>query len=516
MSDNRQNNKLIAKNTVLLAIRQVLVMAMAFYTSRITLKVLGVDDFGIYNVVCGFVTMFTFLNGAFATGIQRFYNYEIGNNGKEGANRVFINAFLVQIILAVIIVVLVESVGLWYMYSKMVITAGRFAAAMWVFQISVVSTVVMMLQVPYNAAILAHEKMNFFAFLSILNQILKLIIVIVLQYMTGDKLILYGFLFLLVTFLDLLLNIIYARMNFEEINFKAKFDKFLLKDMLSFSGWNVFGKFSYVMREMGLNLVLNFFFGPALNASRGLAFQVTGALKGFVSNVNVAVKPQLTQSYAQGNIDRTMSLFYSVSKLGFFILFIMVLPVCLEIDFILDLWLGEGAAPQYTNIFIVLVSIMALIDTLNSQVSFVIHATGIMMTYQLVTGLVELLIVPLVYVTLRLGAEPTSVFVVSIVVIGINLVVSLFIMRSIVNISLRFYVKNVLKPLFLSIFLPIILSSFLFFVIQTGWARFIMVCFISILSSTVTFYIMGLNKNEKTLVNLYISKYLNRLKTNGK
>ena len=313
MSNNQQNNKRIIKNTLLLAIRQVVVMVMALYVSRITLKVLGVTDFGIYNVVCGFVVMFTFLNAAFTTGIQRFFNYEYGKNGTKGSNKVFVNAVVVQLVLSAIIVILLESIGLWYMYEKMVIPEERFTAAMWVFQVSVISTVVMMLQVPFNAAILAHEKMDFFAFLSVLNQVLKLIAVIILPHFYGDRLIIYGILLLGVTFVDFLLNAIYAKIHFSEINFRCNVDRSLLKQMLSFSGWNVFGKFSYMMKEQGLNMVLNLFFGPSLNAARGLAFQVTGALNGFVSNINVAVKPQLTQSYAQGNYNRTFSLFYSVT-----------------------------------------------------------------------------------------------------------------------------------------------------------------------------------------------------------
>ena len=493
----------------MLAVRQVIVMAIALYVSRLTLQVLGVDDFGIYNVVCGFVTMFTFLNGAFTTGIQRFYNYEFGKNGKEGANRVFVDAVWVQVSLAVIIVILLESVGLWYMYEKMVVPDDRFTAAMWVFQISIVSTVVMMLQVPYNAAIIAHEKMDFFAFLSILNQVLKLIIVIALQYMSGDKLILYGLLFLGVTIIDLLLNLVYAHSKFEEVNFKSKIDKALLKQMFSFSGWNIFGKFSYVMREQGLNMVLNLFFGPAVNAARGLAFQVTGALNGFVSNVNVAVKPQLTQSFAKGDLHRTFSLFYSVSKLGYFILFTLALPICLEIDFILNLWLGNGKVPEYTNIFILLVIMMTLIGTLSSQISFVVHATGEMKKYQLVTGLVELFMVPLAYIILKMGAEPASVFVVAIVINAINLVISLIILKSLVNLSLRYYVTNVVIPLLSFSLVSMLFPITIWYIIPCGWIRLFVVLLVSTISALFSFYLIGLGKQEKDMVKSYAYQYLN-------
>ena len=510
MPDNQQNNKRIAKNTILLAVRQVLVMAIALYVSRLTLKVLGIDDYGIYNVVCGFVSMFTFLNAAFTTGIQRFYNYEYGKNGIEGANRVFISAIITQLVLAAIILVLLESIGLWYMYEKMVIPEERFSAAMWVFQISVVSTVVMMIQVPYNAAILAHEKMDFFAYLSIINQVLKLVIVLVLPLMNGDKLILYGFLFLVVTIIDLLLNLIYAHLKFEEVRFNCRVDKALLKQMLSFSGWNIFGKFSYVMREQGLNMVLNLFFGPALNAARGLAVQVTGAINGFVSNINIAVKPQLTQSFAQGDVHRTFSLFYSVSKISFVTLFLLAVPICLDIHFVLDLWLGKGAAPEYTDTFIVLVIILALISTLGSQISFVVHATGEMRLYQLVTGIVELLIVPVAYIVLRMGASPASVFIVAIIIHTINLFVSLTILRSIVSFSLKYYLFKIILPLLYSSIISLILPLCVRFLLPEGWSRMIVLLVVSTMSVIICFYLFALNKTERGLVKAYYEHFMNR------
>lgn len=516
MSNNQNNNKLIAKNTILLAIRQFVVMVIALYVSRVTLRVLGVEDFGIYNVVCGFVSMFTFLNSAFTTGIQRFYNYEYGKNGMKGANIVFLNALIVQVVMSAIILVLLESVGLWYMYEKMVIPQDRFVSAMWVFQISVLSTVVMMLQVPYNAAILAHEKMDFFAFLSVLNQLLKLVIVIMLQYMSGDKLILYGFLFLGVTLIDLFLNVLYAHAKFSEINYRAKADSSLLKQMLSFSGWNVFGKFSFVMREQGLNMVLNLFFGPALNAARGLTFQVTGALNGFVSNIGVAVKPQLTQSYAQGDMKRVFALFYIMSKLGFCALYFLALPVCLEIDFVLDLWLDKENVPEYTNIFIILVSAISFTAVLGAPISFVVHATGVMKKYQIVTSVVELSIVPIAFFVLKMSAEPTMVFVVALLVDIVSLTVSLYILKGIVDISLKHYSIKVIFPLIVFSFFSFLIPMAVRFFLLEGMWRFMLVVLVSSISSFICFYEFALNRSEKTLASCYVKQYINRFRNHGK
>lgn len=511
MSDNQQNNKRIARNTGFLAIRQVIVMVIALYVSRITLRVLGVDDFGIYNVVCGFVVMFTFLNAAFTTGIQRFFNFEYGKNGVEGSNRVFVNAVVVQLVLSAIIVVLLESIGLWYMYEKMVIPENRFNAAMWVFQISVINTVVMMIEVPYGAVILAHERMDFGAYVSILNQVLKLFIVLALPYFFGDLLIIYSLLYLGVTIIDFLLNSIYAKVKFKEVNFRCRVDKVLLKQMLSFSGWNVLGKFAYMMREQGLNIVLNLFFGPAVNAARGLAFQVTGALNGFVSNISVAAKPQLTQSFAQGDKNRTFSLFFSVSKLGYFILFLLALPICLEINFVLNLWLGKGNVPECTNIFIVLVSVMSLLSTLSSQISFVVHATGVMMKYQVVTSIVELIIVPMAYIALKMGASPPAVFIVAMIVNAINYIVSLLILRGIVSFSLRYYAKEVVMPLFLFSICAIIVPMSANTLLSDGWLRFIIVLLLSCISVFSCFYIFGLNSREREMAKSYTLKYLKEI-----
>lgn len=495
---NINGNKRIAKNTIFLTIRMLIVLIISLYTSRVFLAVLGVEDFGIYNVVCGFVAMFAFLNGAMTTGIQRFYNVELANNGIEGSNRVYITSVFSQFALATIIVLFTETVGLWYIHNKMVIPIGRFDAALRIFQFAVLSLVINIMAVPYSSAVMAHEKMDYYALVSIVDIFLKLGVAIALPYVSSDKLVAYGFLFLLITFIDFLLYYMYAKVKFEEIRFRFIFYRGLFKEIISFSGWNVFGKFSIMLKEQGLNMILNLFFGPVVNAARGIAVQVNGALSGFVSTVNVAVKPQLTQAYAQGNKNRTFSLMFSISKLGYMILLLMAVPICVEIDFVLRIWLGSNV-PQYANIFIVLVIATTFINNLNTPVSYVVHATGKMKTYQIATSSVELAVLPIAYWILSLGTPPWIVFIVAFFFVAVGQVVSLFVLRRIEPFSIKAYCKNI-YPLLIITIVSVIIACCVSRFLQQGFVRF----FVVLLSSTVVIcvlsYFFVLSQSEKEII----------------
>lgn len=501
------NNRRIAKNSILLSVRMVVVIIISLYISRVTLQNLGVEDFGIYNVVCGFVSMFTFLSSAMTSGIQRFYNYEYAKSGEDGANKVFLTSIQSQAILALIIVVLLESIGVWYINNKMVIPDNRFFAAKWIFQISVLSLVISMFKASFDAAIMAHEKMGFYAFLSILNQVLKLTIVMILPLLPGDVLITYGLLFFLVTILDLAISAFYSRIQFKEIRFKKAFERDLFTNMFVFSGWNILGKFALTMKEQGLNMIINLFFGPVINAARALAFQVTSALNGFVSNISVAVKPQLTQSYAHGDRNRTFLLMFANTKIGYLVLFLLALPVSLEIDFLLHLWLGADV-PDYTNSFIIIVFFITLLNGMQGNISFVIHANGDMKTYSIITSLVTLLVIPLGYGVLALGFDPNSVFWASLIVTFINYIVSVLILHHIVPFSLTYYFNQVVIPLIImsmvAIPIPLILHCF----IRSSWFRLLIVSIVSVISTTIASYYVALNRDEREFVKKAISMKL--------
>lgn len=478
---------------------------LGLYTSRVVLKTLGIDDYGVYSVVCGFVSMFAFLNVSMSNGIQRFFNFELSKNGVDGAKKVYITSLVVQALLLLVIILLVETLGLWYLHNKMVIPSDRFEAAQWIFQFAIISFSLIIMQVPYKAAIMAHERMNYYAFITVLDSVLRLIIVLLIQYANTDKLILYGFLLMTIELLNFILVQIYTRKHFVEIRFAPVFDKQLFKAILSFSSWNVFGTFSNMMREQGLNMILNLFFGPVVNAARGIAYQVTGALQGFVANVSTAVRPQIVQSYAQGNTTRTINLMYSLSKLSILTLYIMSYPILLEIDYVLKIWLGDNV-PQYTSSFIIIVILITLINNMNAAVSAVVHATGKMRKYQLVGSCINLSSIPFAYYSLKFGYDPNSVFWISLLFTIVMQTASLFILRNLIKFSLREYAKQVLKPFVLVVLVSFMIPVIPHYYMNSGFLRFGIVFLLALSISSITVYWLGLDKKEKTLVNSMIAK----------
>lgn len=509
MPDNASSNRRLAKNSIFLSIRMVIVLGISLYTTRAILKVLGVEDYGVYNVVCGFVSMFAFLNTSMSNGIQRFFNFELGKNGEEGANRVYCTALLIQAILAIIIIILTESIGLWYLHHKMVIPEGRRLAAEWIFQFSILSFLFIIIQAPYTAAVMAHERMDFYAFVSILDALLKLGIVFLLPLLSGDKLILYGVLFALISVVNFFLYFGYCKKRFKEIAFHRFFDCELFKSMLGFSGWNIFGSFSIVMQTQGINLVINYFFGPIVNAARGVAAQVNGAMQGFVGNITLPVRPQVVQSYARGEIDRTIKLTYSISKLSCCFFAMMAIPVALEIDFIMRLWLGNNV-PEHTATFTILVLLTTLTSNLNSAISNVVHATGKMKQYQLWGSLVKICSVPLAYIILLKYCIPEIALVCVWIMNLLGHIVGLFVLRNLITFSLRDYLIKVILPILIVISITLGCSLPLIFVLQQSWLRCIIIVLISILSVSTTLYFLALNDSERKLLQLLVKKIFPR------
>ena len=500
MSTQTDNNKRIAKNSIFMSIRMVIVLAITLYTSRVVLRVLGVEDYGVYNVVAGFVTMFGFLNSSLSNGIQRFYNFELGKNGIEGACRVYNMAMVIQILLAIIIVIPTEFIGLWYLHNKMVIPEGRMFAAEWIFHLSLLTFILHIIQVPYTAAVMAHERMGFYAIVNILDVLIKLGVVFVIPLLNNDALILYGVFILVIAFINLLLYICYSKRYFEEITIEIKFNTSLFKEMLSFSGWNIFGTLGHMLKDQGVNLILNFFFGPVVNAARGIANQVKGGMQSFVTNITVPVRPQVVQSYSQGNLERSLNLTYTISKLSCYFLLLIAQPIMLEIDFVLEIWLGDNI-PEYTAIFVIIVLLDAFLNNLNSAVSGLVHATGKMRVYQLCGGTISLISVVIVYVVMLFWQVPVIALIVLLILDIIRQIVAISVLKSIVKeFSLRKYFKEVVVSLIIvasvSIILPFITHSYM----QAGVLRFFLVLSISLLSVGVSIYLLGLNLSEKTML----------------
>ena len=489
-----------------MAIRMVFVLGITLYTTRVILNILGVEDYGVYNVVCGFVSMFAFLNISMSNGIQRFFNFELGKNGVDGANKVYNTALLIQFILAIIIIILTESLGLWYLHNKMVIPDGRMFAAEWIFQFSVMSFLFIIMQAPYAAAVMAHERMDFYAIVSVLDAVLKLGIVFAIPVLPGDKLIVYGLLYSLINILNFVIYYIYCKNNFAEIKIKRYFDKSLFQSMLGFSGWNIFGSISGVMKEEGINLVINLFFGPVVNAARGVAAQINGGLQSFVSNITTPVRPQVVQSYARGEYVRTMNLTYSVSKLSCCFLYLCALPVVLEIDYILRLWLGN-TIPDHTNTFVIIVILTSFVNNLNAAVSGVIHASGKMMVYQTVSSTISLMCVPCSYFGLKFGMSPEFALLMVMGWAAISQIASLFILKTIVSYSIRDYLKSVLWPLLAVMIVTFWPALFIHEYMTSGFIRFLIVGITSVSVSSLGIYYIALNRSERGLINSFLSKF---------
>lgn len=511
MSNTSDNNKRIAKNSLFMSIRMIMVLLITLYTTRVILKILGVEDYGIYNVVCGFVSMFAVLNTSMSNGIQRFYNFEYGKNGEKGANKVYCLSFIIQIIIAFIIVCLVESIGLWYLHNKMVIPEDRMFAAEWIFQFSVLSFVFVILQAPYNAAIMAHERMDYFAFLGIFDAILKLVIVLLLPYFPVDQLISYGVLIAGISVLNFTLSYIYCKRNFKEICLRFLFDKKMFRSMIGFSGWNLFGSFSSMMQEQGINLIINFFFGPIVNAARGVANQINSGVESFVANVTVPVRPQIVQSYARGDEGRMMRLMFSISKLSCCILLMMAIPVSIEINTVLHLWLGDKI-PDYTAPFTIIILYSSLISNLNSATSNVVHATGKMKHYQFWGTIVKILCVPISFLILMYYPNPSLALIVMMICRLLGHIVGLFIVRTLVNLSLRDYFFKVFVPILLVFLFSFPISYLPHMFIENGILRLISVICVGATSVIFTLFFIALDKGEKYLVLNIVNSLLIRLK----
>ncbi|MEE1288394.1 MAG: lipopolysaccharide biosynthesis protein, partial [Bacteroidaceae bacterium] len=404
------NNKRIAKNTLLLYVRMLFGMLVSLYTSRVILQTLGVEDYGVYNVVGGVITMFTFLNSAMSSATSRYITFEIGKGNMERLKKVFSTALQIHAIIALLIVILGETVGLWFLMNELVIPDGRMDAAMWVYQCSIISCVVTIMSVPYNADIIAHEKMSAFAYISVLEIILKLLIVYLLVVLPFDKLKVYAVLVLMVGLLIRYIYTRYCHKHFEESHYIHRIDKSLLKEMSSFAGWSFWGNLAGILYSQGLNMMLNIFFGPVVNAARGIATQIQHVVTQFVTNFQMALNPQITKTYASGGLDKMHSLMFRSARFSFMLLFFLSLPIMLETNYIFTLWLG--IVPENTVIFARIIIAISLIYTIANPCVIANQATGKVKVYQAVVGGLLLLILPISYIVLKMGAPAYSVFIV--------------------------------------------------------------------------------------------------------
>ena len=492
------NNSRIAKNSILLALRMVIVTFISIFTTRYLLKNLGVVDYGIYNVTLSIVALFTFLSPSLTNAIQRFYNYELGKNGEESATRVFVSGLIIQIVIALIIILICETVGLWYVQNKLVVPENRQIATLTVFHISVVAVVLSMLQTPFVASIMAHERMSFYATVNIFDAIFKLIVAIGLKYSYFDNLVIYGYLLLLIHVLDFSAYSLYSFISFQEVKIKFSFHKQIVIAMMSFTGWNLLETFARIIKDNGCNLLFNTFFGAVLNAARGVANQVSYAFTSIVDSTVMASRPRLVQSYAKEDYDTSIKIFYILSKGVLFIIYIIALPVFLEIDFILKLWLG-GAIPDYAPIFIRLSIILILIDKLASPVTALIHATGSIKQYHICSCILNVIVLPFSWLVLNWGFGAPFVYIITIIFAVVAQYLYLILLRRQISIPISTYFNKVVIP-----FVRIIPSSSIplamYFCLDEEFVRIVFIIISSIFLGLTCIYYFGLDRYERIVI----------------
>lgn len=489
------SNKRIAKNTLLLYARMLLLLVVSLYTSRVVLAALGIEDYGLYNVVGGIVAMFTFITRAMGNSTSRFITFALGKGDETELNNVVGVSFRIHWVLAGIILILAETVGLWFLYNKMVIPDDRMTAAFWVYQFSIVSCMVSVISVPFNSMIIAHEKMGAFAFISILDAILKLLIVYLIQISPYDRLIFYAALLLGVMLLDRIIYQAYCYHHFDEAKHIRYHKSNLVKQMTSFAGWAMFGNLAYVGYTQGLNILLNMFFGPAVNAARGVAVQVQQVLNGFVTNFQTAVNPQITKSYAANDNKRVLDLLMLSSKFSYFLMLFLCLPVFIEAPKLLNLWLVE--VPDHTVNFIRLLILIMLAQTLHNPVSMIKSATGNIKVYQIVIGCIFLTIVPFSYFALKLGMVAEVVFVVHLLMQVTAQTVAVFMVRKDIGLSFRYYLKSVLLNVSLVTIIASILPILMYLFMADTILSMIIVVLVSLLTSGISILYLGLRKTER-------------------
>ena len=507
-----ENNKRIAKNTLLLYFRMLFMMAVSLYTSRVVLNVLGVEDFGIYNVVGGVVAMFTMLSGSLSAAITRFITYELGAGNQDNLRKIFSSAVTIQIGLAILIILLAEAVGVWFLNLKMNIPVARLNAANWVFQFSLLTFAINLISVPYNASIIAHERMSAFAYISILEAVGKLSIAFLIVVSPIDRLIFYALLMCVIALVVRVAYGAYCKKHFEECTYRFIFDKDLLKRMFGFAGWNFIGATSSILRDQGGNVVINLFCGPAVNAARGIAFQVNAAVHGFVSNFMTALNPQITKSYAAGEREYMMTLIFQGARLSFYMLLLLSLPVLTNTHYILGLWLK--IVPDHTVLFVQLVLVFAMSESISTPLITAMLATGKIRNYQLIVGGLQLMNLPVSYILLRVGMFPEVVIVVAITISQCCLAARLLMLRGMIGLSVRKYLSKVYVNVWTVTLVASIVPFLLTVVIQMqeSFLNFILLSLITLLCTGTAIYYIGCNKTERQFVKDKLCKIINKVR----
>ena len=441
MDRKSSQTRRIARNTLMLYVRMLVLMLVGLYTSRVVLDALGENDLGIYDVVGGVVAMFTIISGSLNSAISRFITFELGKTDGQRLNKVYSTAVLIQLVIAAVVVSVAEPVGLWFISNEMTIDPSRIPAARTVLHFSLASFVINMMSVPQMASITAHEKMSAYAYIGLLDGFLRLGAAVLISRSSSDRLVLYAALMALTVLLVRMAYGIYCRKHFPECRFRMVRDLSLVREMFSFAGWNFIGVSAGVLRDQGGKILINIFTGPAVNAARGVALQLSGAVQGFVTNFMTAVNPQITKSYAAGDREYMYFLISKSSRMSYYLLFVLALPVLFNTGYLLDLWLKD--VPSHSELFVQLFIVFTLSESLSNPLITAQLATGNIRNYQLVVGGLQLLNIPLSYVFLKLGAVSEVTVMVAVAISQICLFARLFMLRGMIGLPAGDFLKKV-------------------------------------------------------------------------
>lgn len=511
VSEITSNNKQIAKNAAALYIRMIVTMLVGLYTSRVILQALGVEDYGIYNVVGGFVSLFSLISGSLQSSVGRFLTFELGKGDYCRLKVVFSTSFYVMVGLCILVVSCMETIGLWYIYDKMVIPTERMTAAIWCYHLSVISFSLSLISTPYSSSIISHERMDVYAYMSIFDVIVKLLICYAVMYSPTDRLVFYAILQFVSGLISQLIYWFYCRRKFVECVLLPVFDKTLFKQMFGFAGWNFIGSSAAVLRSQGASLLLNAFGGPVLNAANGIANSVCGIVSAFVGNFTQAFNPQITKRYAAGEYVSLMKLLIYGSKYSYYLMFILALPVMFNAQLILELWLG--VVPEHTVGFIRWILIFLLAEAISRPIITAKNATGHIRNYQIVVGSVLLLMLPISYIGLKFGASYTFVPFTNALTAIMAIFARMYMLRGdFPEWSSRVYFKKV----FLNVITVSIIASVLpfccYLYLPYGWLNLILTTIVSIASSLCTIWFVGCEENERSYISNTIMNFIKKTK----
>ena len=510
MGSTTSDNRRIAKNTMVLYVRMIVMMFISFLTARVTLNALGVTDYGINNVVGGLVSMFSLLSNSLSSSTSRFLTFGLGEGDMDKLKKIFSTSVNIHFILAIVVVIAVETIGVWFLNHKMNIPADRLDAANWILQCSVVVFAVGLLSVPYNSAIVAHEKMVAFAYMTIFDAASRLLIIGGIYYYQGDKLKLLALMTMLQSLIRQSLYWIYCKRKFEECVYRIGYDKQLTRTMFGFAGWNFIGSTAGLMKDQGVNIAINLFTGPAINAARGIAMQVNIIISQFIGGFTTALNPQIIKNYAVGDLDRMHQLIYQGTRLSYYLFMFLSIPVFFEVETILQIWLGQ--VPAHTVLFTRLALVLTLAEIISGTLITAQLATGNIRNYQIVVGGILLLNFPISYILLKMGIFPEATLIVAIVISQICMVARLWFLRSMVKLPARVFLQKVYFNVIAVTLLALIPPAACYVSMDSSWLRLFVLGFVSVLASAGSIYYVGCNAAERTVLIGYAQKFLYRLK----